>query len=282
MSLQHFVSSIDDLITYTKGEGYFYRIDFRMKLLWILLTLISALISVDMVFTFYLLICTISIERLGKSPVFFKIRRNKGLVTFAFGLVIFTFFFSSLNRALVKGILTDADIFFLIARAFALGFIAVSVGTLFMSVLQTTQTIEMAAGRGPIISILTFLTFRSIPLVTYHLNNVIDSQRARGLEMEKIGPRSLLRSVLAIFIPLLILLTGSIDRTSKVLEARGINPRVKNKSSFLQPKFRKFDYFLLFYTIIQLFISLWIAFHFPATIPTATLSYRLFSEWGII
>jgi energy-coupling factor transporter transmembrane protein EcfT len=235
-----------------------------------------------MLFTFYLLICTLGIERLGRSPVFFKIRRNKGLVTVSSGLVIITFFFSSLNRALVKGVLTDIDIFFFITRAFALGFIAVSLGTLFMSVLQTTQTIEMAAGRGPTVSILTFLTFRSIPLVTYHLNNVIDSQRARGLEMEKIGPRSLIRSVMAIFIPLLILLTGSIDRTSKVLEARGINPRVENKTSFLKPRFRKFDYFLLFYITIQLLISIWIAFHFPSTLPTTTLSYRVFSEWGLI
>jgi energy-coupling factor transporter transmembrane protein EcfT len=276
------VSSIDDLITYAEGEGFFYRVDFRLKVLWIILTIISAVICLDMLFTFYLLFCTLFLERTGKSPVFTKIRRNKALVTFAFGLIIITFIFSSFNRALMQQVLTREDVFFLLARALALGFIAVMVGTLFMSILQTTQTIEMTAGRGPTVSILTFLTFRSVPLVTYHLSNVIDSQRARGLEMEKIGLRTIIRSVKAIVIPLLILLTGSIDRTSKVLEARGINPRVKHKSSYIQKKFSLGDFILLFYILFQLILSIWIASIFSPMYPTTTLTYRTFSSWGFI
>ena len=276
------VSSIDDLITYAEGEGFFYRVDFRLKVLWIILTIISAVICLDMLFTFYLLICTLILERTGKSPVFTKIRRNKALVTFAFGLITITFIFSSFNRALMQQVLTREDVLFLLARAFALGFIAVMVGTLFMSILQTTQTIEMTAGRGPTFSILTFLTFRSVPLVTYHLSNVIDSQRARGLEMEKIGLRTIIRSIKAIIIPLLILLTGSIDRTSKVLEARGINPRVKHKSSYIQKKFSLSDFILLFYILCQLIISIWIASIFSPMYSTTTLTYRTFSRWGLI
>jgi energy-coupling factor transporter transmembrane protein EcfT len=178
--------------------------------------------------------------------------------------------------------MTPIDVFFYFARSVALGFLAITIGTLFMSILQTTQTIQMTAGRGPRTSILTFLTFRSVPLVTYHLINVIDSQRARGLEMEKMGPRTILRSVKAIFIPLLILLTGSIDRTAKVLEDRGITPKVKNKSSFITPKIAKMDVLMLFYIIIQLFISIWLASIFPPTRSTTTLTYSLFSEWGWI
>jgi energy-coupling factor transporter transmembrane protein EcfT len=118
--------------------------------------------------------------------------------------------------------------------------------------------------------------------VIYHLKNVIDSQRARGLEMEKIGPRTILRSVKAIFIPLLILLTGSIDRTSKVLEARGINPRVKHKTSYIKSKFSKKDYLLFLYIIIQLILSIWIASMFSPMHPTTTLTYNVFSSWGLV
>ncbi|MCK4847467.1 MAG: hypothetical protein KAT16_00420 [Candidatus Heimdallarchaeota archaeon] len=280
MSLQHMVSSIDDLITYTEGHSFFYRIDFRIKLLWLIITIITAVIQLDMLFTSYLLFCTIFIEKLSGSPVFMKIRRNKALVTFVFGLVIITFIFSSLNRALVAGVVTPVDFFFYFARSVALGFLAVIIGTLFMSILQTTKTIEMTAGRGPTTSLLTFLTFRSVPLVTYHLTNVIDYQRARGLEMESLGPRSILRSVKAIFIPLLILLTGSIDRTAKVLEARGITPRVAGKSSYIKPHLKKSDWILFIYIFSQLFISIWLASLFPPSRSTTTLTFKLFSELG--
>ena len=282
MSIQHMVASIDDLITYEEGEGFFYKADFRLKVIWIILTVISAVICLDMLFAFYLLFCTLLLEKAGKSPVFSKIRRNKALVTFTFGLILITFIFSSFNRALMQQVLTPVDVFFLLSRAFALGFIAVTVGTLFMSILQTTQTIEMTAGRGPTVSILTFLTFRSVPLVTYHLSNVIDSQRARGLEMEKIGLRTILRSIKAIIIPLFILLTGSVDRTSKVLEARGINPRVKHKTSYIQTKFSLRDFLLSFYILFQLIFSIWLASIFSPFYPTTTLTYNIFSNWGLV
>ncbi|MHA1946519.1 MAG: energy-coupling factor transporter transmembrane component T family protein [Candidatus Hodarchaeales archaeon] len=282
MSLQHMVSSIDDLITYTEGHSFFYRIDFRIKLLWLVVTIITAVIQLDMLFICYLLFCTVIIEKLGGSPVFMKIRRNKALVTFAFGLVIITFIFSSLNRALVSGVVTPVDYFFYFARSVALGFLAVLIATLFMSILQTTRTIEMTAGRGPTTSLLTFLTFRSVPLVTYHLTNVIDSQRARGLEMEKLGPRTVLKSIKAIFIPLLILLTGSIDRTAKVLEARGITPRAANKSSFIKPHLKKTDWLLFLYIFSQFLLSIWLASLFPPSRSTTTLTFRLFSEFGWI
>jgi energy-coupling factor transporter transmembrane protein EcfT len=210
-----------------------------------------------------------------------KIRRNKALVTFVFALIIISFVMGFLNRALVKSAITSRLFFFFLTRSIALGFIAISLGIMFMSILQTTKTIEMTAGRGPTTSILTFLTFRSIPLVAFHLNNVIDAQRARGLEMEKLGPRSVFKGIKAIFIPLLVLLTGSIDRTSKVLEARGINPRVKCKTSYIKPKLKKIEILLIFYTLVQLWVSLWLVINFPAGYETTTLTYYLFSQWGL-
>ncbi|MHA1974445.1 MAG: energy-coupling factor transporter transmembrane component T family protein, partial [Candidatus Hodarchaeales archaeon] len=272
MSIQHMVSSLEDIITYEEGTGFFYRIDFRVKILWVLLTIVTCVISVDMVFTFYLLIFTLLLQKFGRSPVFSKIKNNKALITFSFALIIVTFAFSSLNRAILQRVMTPVDWFFFLQRAMALGFIAISVGTLFMSILQSTRTIEMTAGRGPITAILTFLIFRSVPLVAYHLGNVIDSQRARGLEMERLTPMAVIRSIKAIFIPLLIVLTGSIDRTSKVLEARGINPRVKQKSSYIEAKIRKLDVLLLFYIFSQVIVSLIVAYYFPPGYPTTTLT----------
>jgi energy-coupling factor transport system permease protein len=275
-------SSIDDLLSYYEGDGFFYRMDFRVKVLWLLLTILAAVIMIDMIFTIYLLICTLFIEKLGRSPVFMKIRRNKTLVTFVFGMVIITFVFAFLNTALYSRELTPQLIFFYIARSIALGVTAVMTGTLFLSILQTTRVIAMTAGRGPSVSILTFLSFRSVPLVAYHLNNVIDAQRARGLEMEKMGPRSILKSIKAILIPLLIVLTGSIDRTSKVLEARGINPRVKNKTSYIKPSLTKLDVFVIFYTLFQLIVSALIAINYNPNYPLKTFTYNLFIAWGLI
>ncbi|MFW9991493.1 MAG: energy-coupling factor transporter transmembrane component T family protein [Candidatus Odinarchaeota archaeon] len=282
MSIQHMVSSIDDLITYTKGEGLLYRFDFRIKMIWLLMTVLTAVISVDMIFTLYLLFCTLVILKLGGSPVFMKIRRNKALVTFVFVLIIISFVMGFLNRALVKGVITSGVFFFYLTRSIALGFIAITLGILFMTILQTTKTTEMTAGRGSTTSILTFLTFRSVPLVAYHLNSVIDAQRVRGLEMEKLGPKSVLKAIKAIIIPLLVLLTGSIDRTSKVLEARGINPRVKNKTSYIKPKLKKIDILFIIYSTIQLGLSIWLAYNFSPNYETTTLTYFLFSEWGFI
>jgi energy-coupling factor transport system permease protein len=271
-------SSVDDLTTFTPGSGFFYKLNFRIKLLWIIITIFTSIIAIDMVFTTYLLICTIIILYLGGSPVFFKIKRNKALVTFVFSFIFITFIFSFINRALITSNLTDAVMFYFIARAIALGNIALLMSLLFITLLQTTKTIEMTANRGPTTSILTFLSFRSIPLVIFHLNNVIDSQRARGLEMEKMGIRSLFRSVKAIFIPLLILLTGSIDRTSKALEARGINPRIKNKTSFIKPKWNKRDFIITVYLFCQLIIAFILAILFNIHYAETTFTYYVFSE----
>jgi len=197
-------------------------------------------------------------------------------------LILITFLFSSLNYALIYYKMTRELYFFFFARSVAIGFLTASVALIVLSSLHTTKTIEMTAGRGPTVSILTFLSFRSVPLVAYHLNTVIDSQRARGLELEKLGIRSILRGIKAIIIPLLVLLTGSVDRTSKVLESRGINPTVKHKSSYIQPKLKKIDYFLLIYMITLLIISIYLSIIFSPMHATTTLTYSVFSELGLI
>jgi energy-coupling factor transporter transmembrane protein EcfT len=276
------VSSIDDIIAYLDGDGKIYEIDFRVKVLWILLTIITAVISLDAIFTSYLLISTIVWIIHLRSPIFTKLKRNKALVIFTFTLIITTFLFSSLNYAMMVYKMTRAHYFFFFARSVAIGFLTASVAIIVLSTLHTTKTIEMTAGRGPTLSILTFLSFRSVPLIAFHLNNVIDSQRARGLELEKLGVRSVLRGLKAILIPLLILLTGSIDRTSKALESRGINPTVKNKTSYIVPKLKKLDYFLIFYLIIQLTISIYLSLLFSPMHPTTTLTYTVFSQLGLI
>lgn len=276
------VSSLDDMISYIEGDGKIYDIDFRVKLLWVVLTILTAMISLDAIFTTYLLICTMLWIFPLRSPVFTKLKRNKALVMFTLTLILFTFLFGSLNTALYTYEMTEVHYFYFFARSVAIGFLTASSAIIILSTLHTTKTIEMTAGRGPTISILTFLSFRSVPLITFHLNNVIDSQRARGLELEKIGLRSILRGIKAIIIPLLILLTGSIDRTSKVLESRGINPTVKNKSSYNTPKLHKFDYLLLVYMFIQLLFSIYLSTLFSPSHITTTLTYRVFTELGLI
>lgn len=276
------VSSIDDIISYLDGDGKIYEIDFRVKVLWILFTIITAVISLDAIFTTYLLISTMIWIIPLRSPVFKKLKRNKALVIFTLTLILTTFLFSSLNYAMMVYKMTKAHYFYFFARSIAIGFLTASVALIVLSTLHTTKTIEMTAGRGPTLSILTFLSFRSVPLIAFHLNNVIDSQRARGLELEKIGFRSILRGLKAIIIPLLILLTGSIDRTSKVLESRGINPTVKNKSSYIIPKLKKLDYLLIFYMIIQFLFSIYLSLLFSPMHPTTTLTYNIFSDLGLI
>ena len=276
------VSSLDDLISYIEGKGKIYYVDFRVKVLWVFLTIITAVISLDAIFTTYLLKTTMLWIFPLKSPVFKKLKRNKALVIFTLSLILITFLFSSLNYALIVYKMTTAHYIYFFARSVAIGFLTASAAIIVLSTLQTTKTIEMTAGRGPTFSILTFLSFRSVPLITFHLNNVIDSQRARGLELEKLGFRSILRGIKAIIIPLLILLTGSIDRTSKVLESRGINPTVKNKSSYLSPKLHKIDYALLLYMFIQLIISIYLSILFSPMHPTTTLTYNVLLELGVI
>ncbi|WP_455464654.1 CbiQ family ECF transporter T component, partial [Candidatus Hodarchaeum mangrovi] len=230
----------------------------------------------------FLLFCTFIWIIYLKSPIFTKLKRNKALIIFTFSLILLTFLFSSLNAALVVYKMTKELYFFFFARSVAIGFLTASVALIVLSSLHTTKTIEMTAGRGPTLSILTFLSFRSVPLVAYHLNTVIDSQRARGLELEKLGIRSIYRGIKAIIIPLLVLLTGSVDRTSKVLESRGINPTVKNKSSYIQPNLKKLDYLLLLYMIIFLIISMFLSTIYSPMHATTTLTYSVFSELGLI
>ena len=276
------IASVDDLIGYTSGQGLFYKLNFRIKAFWIISTILTIIIAIDMIFTSYLLVSTLIILYLGKSPVFSRIKRNKALVTFVFVFIFVTFVLAFVNRALLSTNLTDVIMFFYIARAIALGNVALMMGLLFITTLLTTRTTEMTANRGPTTSILTFLTFRSIPLVTHHLNNVIDSQRARGFEMEKIGVRSILKSITAIFVPLLILLTGSIDRTSKALESRGINPQIKNKSSYFQPRWNRYDFIITIYVFFQFSIALYLALIFNIHYADKTFTYFVFSTLGLI
>ena len=49
------VSSIDDIISYIDGQGKIYEIDFRVKMIWVLLTILTAVISLDALFNIFLL-----------------------------------------------------------------------------------------------------------------------------------------------------------------------------------------------------------------------------------
>ena len=104
--------------------------------------------------------------------------------------------------------------------------------------------------------LVTSISTRFIPTLTKDVQEIRETQQSRGLELHRTKLLHKIKSSGMIIIPLL---SNSLDRTVQIAEAmdaRGFNTS-KNRTSYKQIKYTRFDFLIFTLIIISLILGLW-------------------------
>jgi len=95
-------------------------------------------------------------------------------------------------------------------------------------------------------------SLRFVPLIILDLIQVIDSQRSRGLELEKGSILKRVKNLYPILLPLIMITINRSERIAEALETRGFNWKRKD-TLYLDLKMKKRDIlFLLLFSLLPL------------------------------
>jgi energy-coupling factor transport system permease protein len=209
--------------------GPLVRVDPRVKLLWVLVTLIGGLVFAD-VAPLVVLLGSIVVVAAAGGVLGETARRMRGLVTIilVIGLI---FGFTVPGEPLVGG--NVLGVYLAVSRdGLLLGLVSALRMCVFAAplvvVVATTTNADLIQGlmalRLPMdYALMIVLALNLIPLYVAEMERITDAQKARGHALIEQGLIGRLRGLVPIFVPLTL---NAVDRAdTKVLEMRGISRR---------------------------------------------------------
>ena len=235
-------------LQFRPGKSIVHRLDPRVKLLASILILTTTFIFVDaLVITILLLMEAILIKIAKVERLWFKTLR--GALPFAILVFILTLFTRSIDKGWV--FLTFYD-------AFAYGYRIVIFLSSFSLFFLTTTPEEIALTltklRIPYHYIFAFVSaIRFTPVLAQEMKNIMDAQRARGLELDKGNFIQRTRKLIPILVPLLV---NVLRRSYELAEAMEVKcfGAYKKRTYLKELSFTGRDY--LFLAIVLALFSL--------------------------
>ena len=211
--------------------GPLVRVDPRVKLLWVLATLVGGLVFAD-VAPLAVVLASIVVVAAAGGVLGETARRMRGLVTIilVIGLI---FGFTVPGEPLVGG--SVLGVYLAVSRdGLLLGLVSALRMCVFAAplvvVVATTTNADMIQGlmalRLPMdYALMIVLALNLIPLYVAEMERIADAQKARGHALVEQGIVGRLRGLVPIFVPLTLNAVDRADTIGKVLEMRGISRR---------------------------------------------------------
>jgi len=238
---------------YKRGRSILYRFDPRTKFVLGLSVAITLSFFVSGVLSFFALITLISVAFFAlnlKDQLFSILRSSIYLV-----LIIF-----AANLYFTKNVVYS----FLVLERLVM-FIE-----LFSLFSITTSPDDLAASLNkmgiPYTLTLSFtIAIRFIPTIALELKLIEDSQRARGLELDKGFFVSRLKRYVPVLIPLLVITILKVDQVAEAMESRCFGA-VSKPTMLKEPRFTVFDWFISLLSLTFLFYCVYHYFYLKGVI----------------
>lgn len=260
-------SSAKNMVAYTEKDAIMWRIDPRIKLLWIAVTIILAVIFRSPIPVLFIFAQVFFLSEIWGFPVIAYIKKNMSVFLFLVVFVgilnlLFTGYVGGneifvLNLGIAKIVLRDKGVLYTLS-------VTVRLIAIFITILLLTATTKMAhltrslelLGLPYKWCFMFSLTWRLIPVIAEGLEVTIDAQRTRGYEMDSGSIVSRLKGIIRVIKPTFLLIGNSINDMTLAFISKGVDLNSKNRTSIWQPKMHSYDYFLLIYSCVLLAVGI--------------------------
>jgi len=235
-----------DAFVYDKRETFLHTVDPRIKLAMVAVFFVSSVISSMIIFQLVLLSLHLMMALWAKSLRRW-LRSLLTVIPFFFFILVVTYL---ITQNFERSILPSVRLLVLVG-IFSIFFMCTPPDTfaLMLEKLGLPQTISLAFS----------MALRFIPVLAQQSQDVIDAQKSRGLSVDSRNPFKRLRSLIPIFIPIIILSIKRSIEVAEALEVRAFNLS-KKRTSLVELKLRRRDFFLL--AAALLFLGLFLTLNF--------------------
>jgi len=235
-------------LIYRRQDSFVHSLDPRVKLIISVSLFILSLFS-NTIFEFTILLSTIFILGIV-SKVF---RRMIKTITFSLTFVAMIF---------VVNLLVGYELIFSII--ISLRFIAIisSSSIFFLTSSPDELDLVMRSLHLPYDLIFAFVTaVRFVPVILLDALQIIDSQRSRGLEIEKGNLFKRIRNYIPVLVPLIVQSIIRSEELAEAMESRAYGFS-KKRTSYYKLSFRRQDYFALFSCLSFIILFILLVYYF--------------------
>lgn len=221
-------------LIYRRQEGFFYTLDPRVKLFISLILFSLSLLSSTILEFVIILLIIVLIGSISK-----VLRRMGKTVAFSFSFLALVF---------VINILVGYDLLFSVM--ILLRFISVVSSTSIFFLTSSPDELElvMKSFHLPYDIIFAFTTaVRFVPVIMLDAIQILDSQRSRGLEIEKGNLVKRIRNYIPILVPLIVQAIIRSEELAEAMESRAYG--LSKKTSYYSLRLRKRDYLIMVLSI---------------------------------
>jgi len=235
-------------LIYRRQDSFVHSLDPRVKLIISLSLFILSLFS-NTIFEFAILLSTIFILGIV-SKVFMRMVKT---ITFSLTFVAMIF---------IINLLVGYELIFSII--ISLRFIAIisSSSIFFLTSSPDELDLVMRSLHLPYDLIFAFVTaVRFVPVILLDALQIIDSQRSRGLEIEKGNLFKRIRNYIPVLVPLIVQSIIRSEELAEAMESRAYGFS-KKRTSYYKLSFRQRDYFALFSCLLFIILFILLIYYF--------------------
>ncbi|MGQ9478421.1 MAG: energy-coupling factor transporter transmembrane component T family protein [Thermoproteota archaeon] len=234
---------------YRRKSSVIHNLDPRSKFLFSLVMMILSIVFTDIVVLLTLFAVQLVLLLLAKALKEW-INSLKGLLFFFVIIFLTQLFFSEIpvSERLLMGLIFSLRLLVLSS----------SMSCFFLSSTPEDIGRAMSAVKFPLEITFSFImAMRFIPVIYDEFQSIYDTQRSRGLELEKGGFMERIRNFIPILIPLLV---NTIRRTYEIADAMEIRAfgASLRRTSFKQLRFRRGDYLLCLFSVILMILGVYL------------------------
>ncbi len=248
---------------YVPGNTFFHRLDARVKIIWVILTLTFSVVNGNYLYNpvygaliYGVLVISMVLSRPG--GFWIKVVAGFSLVVAFFNLLFWPASLPPGGKVILKVPLVGWEYtehalnislskMFLVVNpvlAAVLTFVTSRPGDLFQALVK--WKIPYKAAFIPI------LALRFLPMVINEIKSIMDAQRSRALELERGSLASRLRKHVAIFIPLMVRMMRSTMELSVALDSKGFGAGRRRTFSMALKWSSRETFFLTLITLLYL------------------------------
>jgi len=241
-------------LKFEKKNTVIHRLDARTKGLYVISTMIIAVIFTDIVPLLLLLIICFVLAVMAK-VVSEWIKTMKGVAIFA--LIIFILNFITITENRINQSIAMFLRFLVLSASFSIFFLTTSPDDFSQALLKMGIPYEY--------TLMLTIALRFIPTLARDIQTIIDAQRSRGLELEKGNIMKKIKNYIPILIPLIIYEIRRSIMIAEALESRAFGAEVK-RTNLYETKLSLIDYASIL--IIFIFTILIIYLHYLHILPS--------------
>ncbi|HDJ66525.1 MAG TPA: energy-coupling factor transporter transmembrane protein EcfT [Nitrososphaeria archaeon] len=245
------------------GDSLIHKLDPRAKLLISMSFLLITLIYVEVTVTTIIIVAEALLAAASGT-----IRRWIKTVYGSIPFILAVFLMNYLVRMFIPG---QPPIHIILYESFAAAYRLIALLASFSIFFLTTTPEEIGMTltklKIPYMYVFAFISaIRFTPILAEELQTIMDSQRSRGLELDKGNPLTRLRRYIPILVPLIVNVLRRSYELAEAMEVKCFGAS-KKRTYLKELKLRPKDLIVIILTLISISISIYFKFINPIKIP---------------